>query len=272
MKNIMSNNKWYDDICEYYNISSEDALELGTRKVGRKPNLPASSTTHAVKDMTLEEIWSSKIRENEEQIFQFYKDQGAWSAFRQIVRHKDMRHVHLNLLSAIIRKTSSFCEYGCGVAPFTFTLLEEIDKNTNLDIFISDVECEHFTFGKWRLEKLIKRRGLNNVKIEAKTIYPGLLPQYSKKLDTVFIFEVLEHVPSPVATLENLSNQLNQYGMICENFIKHVHVENEQQGPDLLSAANERNRYYEQINSWFSLTEGRDYKDFPNETRIWSKK
>jgi len=30
---------WHDDLCEYYLVSPEDAIELGVRKTGRKPNL-----------------------------------------------------------------------------------------------------------------------------------------------------------------------------------------------------------------------------------------
>jgi len=143
MENSFFNKQnWYDDLCEYYNVTPDVALELGTRRPNRKPNLPSSRTTHAVSDLTFEEIWALKNRDSEEQIFQFYKDQGAWSAFRQVVRHKDMISTHIDLLSKTIRKDSTFCEYGCGVAPFTYTLLQNIDQEAKLNICISDVDCE----------------------------------------------------------------------------------------------------------------------------------
>ena len=264
-------NKWYDDLCEYYKVTPEVAAQLGTRSDGRKPNLPGSSTTHAVSNKTFEEIWASAPRDNEEQIFQFYKDQGAWSTFRQVVRHKDMTNLHLDLLSRTIKTNSTFCEYGCGVAPFTYTLLKNIDVNECLNVYISDVESEHFTFGAWRLKKLIESRNLKNIKFEPVAILPNSLPQYSKMLDIVFIFEVLEHVPNPVTLLKNLSSQMNAGGLFCENFIKHVHDPNEQPGPDLESAAMLRDLYYENLITNFKLFIGEFPNLSPNQTRIWKK-
>ena len=65
---------WYDDLCEYYNISPQEAEVLGTRKKGRKPNLPGSATCQPVSGLTFEEIWDSKPRETSAQIFDFYKE------------------------------------------------------------------------------------------------------------------------------------------------------------------------------------------------------
>jgi hypothetical protein len=271
MENVFYYKNWYDDLCEYYGVSPDVALELGTRKPNRKPSLPASATTHAVSNLTFEEIWASKPRDSEEQIFQFYKDQGAWSAFRQVVRHKDMTQVHLEFLTRTVKRNSVFCEYGCGVAPFTYTLLENIDPAEKLSVHISDVESEHFTFGAWRLKKLIESRNLRNVTFEPITILPNSLPQYSEKLDAVFIFEVLEHVPSPVATLENLTAQMKQGGLFCENFIKHAHDPNEQPGPDLDSAAEQRDLYYQNLDKDFKLLLGETPDRQPNQTRIWEK-
>ncbi len=263
---------WYDDLCEYYGVTPDEALELGTRKPNRKPNLPSSPTTHAVNNLTFEEIWSSKSRTTEEQIFEFYKDQGSWSTFRQVVRHKDMTSIHLDFLKKTIKKNSTFCEYGCGVAPFTHTLLQNIDQNEKLNIYISDVESEHFTFGIWRLEKLIKTRRLDNVTFKPMPILPNSLPKYSKNVDVVFIFEVLEHVPSPISTFKNLVNQMNKDGLFCENFIKHVANHDELPGPDLDSAAEERDDFYKELSKNCDLLFGSSESDQPNHTRIWKKK
>ena len=262
---------WYDDLCEYYNVTPEQVIELGTRKPNRKPNLPESKTTHAVSGLTFEDIWALESRESEEEIFKFYKDQGAWSSFRQVVRHKDMKNFHASLLSNTVKNNSVFCEYGCGVAPFSFTLLENINPDTTLKICISDVDCEHFTFGKWRLEKLIKDRNLTNITLEHVTVLPGELPKYSSKLDTVFIFEVLEHVPSPIKTFENLNSQMNEGGLFCENFIKHEHSDDDDPGCDLESAAHEREDYYQRLSNIFTLAGGQGIEEGPNETRVWRK-
>ena len=89
--------KWYTHLCEYYNVEPQKALELGMRKSGRKPDLPESKTCKKVNNMTFEDIWALSERKNAHDVFKFYKDQGAWSSFRQCVRHKDMERYHISL-------------------------------------------------------------------------------------------------------------------------------------------------------------------------------
>lgn len=267
---LFTSKNWYDYLCEYYEVSPQKALELGTRSSGRKPNLPGSRTTHPVSDMTFEQIWSLKERKKEEEIFQFYKDQGAWSSFRQVVRHKDMTNFHLSLMSNMITEKSTFCEYGCGVAPFTHTLLSNLSPESHLTIYLSDVDCEHFSFGVWRINRLVESRGLKNITVKPVVIEPGKMPQYDQKLDTVMVFEVLEHVPSPLSVVKNMHDHLNPEGLFCENFIKHDHHDDD--GPDLRSAAEERNSYYDFLDTNFERIGGNPEKDYPNETRIWKKR
>ena len=48
---------WYDDLCEYYNVTPQQALELGTRKTGRRPFFPQSVTCqNPPQGLTFEEI------------------------------------------------------------------------------------------------------------------------------------------------------------------------------------------------------------------------
>jgi hypothetical protein len=269
--NTLNEKSWSDDLCEYYNVTPQQALELGTRSPGRKPSLPGSSTTHAVTGLTFEDIWRLKPRNTQEEIFQFYKDQGAWSAFRQVVRHKDLVQYHLNILSHILRNNAVFCEYGCGVAPYTYTLLNHIDKEAKITIFLSDVQSEHYHFGVWRARKLIKDRNLKNVELLDVPVLPDSLPKYESPIDSIIIFEVLEHVPSPVNTIENIFNQMSSNSLICENFIKHVD-DDDQDGPDLRSAALERTKYYSFMENNFKLLAGAHELNSPNDTRLWIRK
>ena len=262
--------QWYSDLCDYYDVSPDKALELGTRSPNRKPSLPSSSTTHAVSDMTFEEIWDSGPRDTDEAVFKFYKDQGAWSAFRQVVRHKDMTQYHLSLLQQVLRFGGTFVEYGCGAAPYTHSLLNAIDPRVELTIYLSDVDCDHCTFGYWRACKTIERRGLDRITLKQVEVKPGELPQYENKIDAVMIFEVLEHVPSPLKTINNLYSQMNPGAFLCENFIKHD--TNEGDSPDLYSAYLERSDYYTFLEENFGLAAGIKESDAPNQTRIWSKK
>lgn len=262
---------WFKDLCDYYNVTADDALLLGTRGNGRRPNLPGSQTTHAVSGKTFEDIWAESPRKSQEEIFKFYSDQGAWSAFRQVVRHKDMRQFHLSLLQSVLSQGGTYCEYGCGVAPFTHSLLETVAPDTVLKIFLSDVDCEHFTFGAWRARRVIQERGLTGITLEAMTVLPNQLPKYSSQLDAVLIFEVLEHVPSPVQTAMNLTDQIKSGGFLCENFIKHDRHDDDD-GPDLKSAAQEREAYYRMIGERYNLVAGRREADAPSDTRIWRKR
>ena len=161
---------WHQDLCEYYGVSPEQALELGTRAKGRKPSLPGSSTCEAVGNMTLEDIWESRDRNNIQDVFDFYKDQGAWSAFRQCVRHKDLIQLHINFILPHIEAGSHICEYGSGVAPYMKTLIQCLAPTAPVDISIADVDCEHFTFAQWRLNKHKEEKQMNDLSITPYTI------------------------------------------------------------------------------------------------------
>lgn len=263
--------QWAADLCEYYSVSQEEALELGTRRDNRRPNLPGSKTTHPVSGMTFEEIWALKPRDTVEGVFEFYKDQGAWSTFRQVVRHKDLTQFHLSVLQSIVKPNSVFCEYGCGVAPFASTLLREIPRDFPVSVYLSDVDCEHFVFGEWRNKKTILNRRMSNASLHAVEIKPNSLPSFDKKLDAVVVFEVLEHVPSPVDVVKNLHAQMNDNALFCENFIKHDEKDLTD-GSDLSSAARERVKYYEFLTSNFDLVGGPKEELSPDATRIWKKR
>tara|TARA_Y100001938_G_scaffold147970_1_gene230460 strand:- start:2893 stop:3393 length:501 start_codon:yes stop_codon:yes gene_type:complete len=165
------------------------------------------------------------------------------------------------------------CEYGCGVAPFMNSLVSHIrEDNPKIRISISDVDsCEHFTFAKWRLEKKIQNRGLD-IQLDVKPVKSDELPRYNDLIDLLLIFEVLEHVPSPVSTIKNIYDQLIPGGIVVENFIKHNHDDDDDDGPDLASAAKERDEYYKFLTKNFDLVIGERPDKSPNSTRGWRKK
>mgnify|MGYP001364523886 CR=1 FL=1 len=194
---------WYDDLCEYYNVSPQEADLLGTRKKGRKPDLPGSPTCEPVSGKTFEEIWESKPRETSAQIFEFYKDIGSWSCFRQCKYHKDgpaygagfegLEH----LKHKPFKSTVDILEYGCGVAPISNWLADNI-KQLNYNFYLSDVPSETLEFADWRL----KRRKQNAKKFE---IDPDTFPEYGDvKFDIIFMIDALEHMDKPYAAIEHL--------------------------------------------------------------------
>lgn len=272
--------EWYTHLCEYYNVTKEEALELGTRSTGRKPNLPGSITCSPVSEKTFEDIWDEKERKDTQSIFDFYKDQGAWSAFRQCVRHKDNERLHLSVLNTLmsdqIIKNGHICEYGCGVAPFITTMLKYIDSNLDFPINLTlvDVDCEHFNFAKYRLNDIKEKRNLKNVNLNFQTVTPEKLPDFSdRKLTAALCFEVLEHVPSPVETAKNMFDNMIEDGIYVENFIKHGD-DDPDDGPDLATARKERNKYYNILSDEFTMLfpSYEESNRNPNCTRVWKKK
>ncbi len=263
-----------DYLTEYYDVSFQKAIELGTRSNGRKPDLPASETCEAVSGMTMEDIWDLKERKTEEEVFEFYADQGAWSTFRQCVRHRELSGLHnglWNFLKPLLKDGVHICEYGCGVAPFSYTLCNSIDSNKPINISLSDIDkCEHLIFGNWRLNKIKQEKSLD-INIDLKPVKAGELPKYNKKLDIVIAFEVLEHVPSPLKTLANIMSQMNPGAVFVENFIAHPPDEDDD-GPDLLSAAMERQDFYNILSYNFNLIGGQPIDQDPNGTRVWQIK
>ena len=271
---------FFKHLCEYYNVSIEEAIKLGSRSTGRKPDLPSSETCEAVSDMTFEDIWDSQKRESQEDVFKFYKDQGAWSAFRQCVRLRESAGAYQHYLLSPLNKIEhymrlgreiSICEYGCGTAPFSYLLSNAIKDDVKFKIFLSDVDCEHFNFGIWRLEQVKKERKLSNLEIIPKVVKPNELPTYDDELDIVYIFEVLEHVPDPPATAKNLFDQMSNGSFFVENFVKHEGL-GDLNGPDLLSARKKRDEYLQFLNNNMSLELGDEEKKSPSGTRIWYKR
>ena len=213
--------KWHDDLCEYYNVSAEEAEELAARKKGRKPSLPGSATCEPVSGLTFEEIWESKPRETTAQIFEFYKDIGAWSSFRQCKYHEygtayntgplTLQQLTINNFSKDIKAL----EYGAGVSPISCWLYDNT-KNYNFDFFINDVPSEHLTFGEWRL----KKRGAKVSKYE---IEPDKFPNYGDiKFDFVFMLDVLEHLNDPFGAInEVIKHSTPNKTLFFETWVNH---------------------------------------------------
>ena len=75
-----------------------------------------------------------------------------------------------------------------------------------------------------------------------------------------------------MATTLNLYEQMNQNAVFIENFIKHEDEGGNKGGPDLESAANEREKYYDFLSTNFTLIGGSPESVQHNATRIWRKK
>ena len=98
------------------------------------------------------------------------------------------------------------------------------------------------------------------------------MPKYNSKLDVAIVFEVFEHIFSPLAVINNLFEQMNDDAVLVENFIDHDHAHDGPGASDLDSAAEEREEYYKFLFDNFTLIAGPTESTQSDATRIWRKK
>ena len=255
---------WYLDICDYYQVTPIEAIELGTRSAGRRPNLPGSATTHAVTGKTFEEIWESNKRQTPSQILSFWQDMGAWATFRQVFYH---RASSFKYLKSGVHSGSHVCEYGAGAAPLSFWLVENIQK-TPFSLTLVDVPSEHLNFGGWRVQRRIRESGAP-ITLKVLEVQPEKLP-LEQFYDLVTILEVYEHLHNPLTVTTHICEHLRTGGLLWENYIAHDHPH----ASDLHVAQQERPLVFEYLRQHCELIEGADPDSaagMKGGTRCWKR-
>ena len=237
---------WYADLCHWYHVSPQQALELGTRQRGRRPDLPGSQTCQPVSGQTWEEIWERRPRDTEEAVLAFYREIGAWAAFRQVVRNRWRSYA---FVARQMPRNGVLVEWGCGVAPVSFWLATHSWQVGGEPTFVlADVDSEHYTFGRWRLAEADGEA--IELFVEAGKSLPVLPPA-----DVACLFEVLEHLPSPRRVIEHVGAAVKPGGVLFEDFYVHRDPE----GADLPSAQAERPAVYEYLVKHFTLEAGQSW-------------
>jgi 2-polyprenyl-3-methyl-5-hydroxy-6-metoxy-1,4-benzoquinol methylase len=249
--------EWYDDLCEYYNVSPEVAIELGVRKSGRRPNLPGSKTCKPVSGKTFEELWGEKERKTLQQKMDFYKDIGAWQVFRQC----NWRHNfnYRSLFDSHIKSNSSILEYGCGVAPFTNYIIENSNRFGEINgmkFCLVDVEGEHIEFAEWRLKK--KSPNSNFVFHKINSQYP--IPLFEINFDICCIMDVMEHLPNPYDVIRNIYEHCNKECIMVMTWVDKS--DGKTSGPDLEEAEKQRAITMGFINSHFNMIKNGSIKAY----------
>jgi SAM-dependent methyltransferase len=242
---------WWDDLCEYYNVSKEEAIELGTRKTGRKPNLPASKTCKAVSGMTMEELWDFKPRETLQEKMDFYKDIGAWQTFRQCNYRQTFNYSRM--FFSHLKEGCNVLEYGCGVAPLTNCIVEKYKgcDISSMTFHLVDVGGEHLEFAKWRLKK--KCPNINVKFHEITSEYST--PVFDINFDIVCIMDVFEHLPNPLEVITNITDHTNDRAFLVETWRKGAVG-----GCDLQEAEDQRRDTMKFINSNYKKVKGGSYR------------
>ncbi len=261
--------KWYQDLCDYYKVSPEKAKELGgggKRSSDRRPDLPSSPTTKAVSGMTLAEIWESKPRNTIEEVFEWQKDAGSWSSFRQCFYHRFDR---FDWLLKSLKNNDRYCEYSSGTAPICNWLVGN-SKGKVFNLAIADVDCEHRSFGEWRLKENIKRSGLNFT-LEAFIVQPtGPLPLQGE-FDVISIIESLVLIHNPLEVVKHATEHLKKGGKLWETYT----IMDDKRTKEWLSfkqAQEQREKVFEFIKANFKLISGPD-PSLPKDAgrRCWEK-
>ena len=125
------------------------------------------------------------------------------------VRRYAHEPLHCYRFEKWLRNGDSILEYGCGIAPISYSLLK-YGKNRSLNITIADIPQINSHFALWRLGNAV-----NFVKLVP---YKHELPE--KVYDVVFMITVLEHLPDPLPTLRSVTDSLKIGGTIVFDYIK----------------------------------------------------
>lgn len=206
---------WYNDLCEYYNVTPENAIALSERSSGRKPSFPGSPTCEPVSGKTWEELWHDKPRETIEQKIAFYKDIGAWQSFRQCNYRKDFPYQQI--YQNFCKPDASILEYGCGVAPMSSFAAKAVGDNHQLKFTLVEVPSEHYEFGKWRLKKHAPKTSFDFIEIT----HENLIPEFKTNFDLICMMDVLEHLPNPYDVMTNIIEHCNPNAILIETWVDH---------------------------------------------------
>jgi len=243
---------WYDDLCEYYGVSAEEADVLGTRKTGRRPNFPGSETCDPVSGKSMDEYWDSKERKTLQEKMDFYKDIGAWLSFRQCKYRSNFNY--RRIFFSRIKDGCSIVEYGCGVAPLTNYIIERYKGDlSTLKFHLVDVASEPLKFAKWRLNK--KAPDLDVIFHDITADYP--VPVFDVKFDVVCIMDVFEHLPNPYAVMTNLTENAKEGAFLVETW-----REGGVGGCDLQEAEDERSETMRHINEYWDITKKGSHRNY----------
>ncbi|HCX23651.1 MAG TPA: hypothetical protein DHN29_17145 [Cytophagales bacterium] len=139
-----------------------------------------------------------------------------------------------------VRNGDSICEYGCGVAPITFSLMN-YSKKRNLSFTIADIKQINSHFAKVRL-------GENAEFIELRP-FENSLP--TERFNVVTFKEVLEHLPNPLDTIRSITESLKPNGILVFDYIL-----GDGDGQDTIEPIEQRPDVIRFIDHYFNVIEG----------------
>jgi 2-polyprenyl-3-methyl-5-hydroxy-6-metoxy-1,4-benzoquinol methylase len=141
-----------------------------------------------------------------------------------------------------IPKNGNFCEYGCGLAPITTTMLK-FHRGRGFQAACADIPHMMFHAMRWKFSNY---PFIHTIKIDPADNCP-LDDQY----DTVFCMTVLEHLPRPMPITQHILDHIKPGGYFIFDYIK-----SEGKGLDTIEALRGRDSVLNHISKVTRVVEG----------------
>jgi len=126
------------------------------------------------------------------------------------VRRFSYEPLHCYKYEPYIKNGNKLLEYGCGIAPITYSL-QNFSLRKSLNYNIADIKQINSHFAKWRLGNKV-----NYIEIEP---YKNALIKYEENFDVVFLITVMEHLPDPLNVVQNIHKSLKKDGFLLLDYI-----------------------------------------------------
>jgi hypothetical protein len=142
--------------------------------------------------------WFEKSPQTDQEIANFYKQNDDYP-YNLVVWHESGdREPYADHIAELVSRyqLTSAVDFGCGVGTDGLEMM-----NQGMEVVFVDFECPSSDFLKWRLKKRgLKAEFINTEQLEK-------LPE----VEMFWAIDVLEHMPDPLWTVHNLSDQTKVY-------------------------------------------------------------
>lgn len=158
------------------------------------------------------------------------------------VRRFSYEPLHCYKYEKFIKNGDTLLEYGCGIAPITYSLKNYSIKN-DLRFNIADIRQINSHYAKWRLPK-----DVNFIEIKP---YKNPFDNLKEKFDVVFLVTVMEHLPDPLEVVKNIHRSIKKGGYLLFDYIL-----SDGHAQDTIEAVKQRDQVLSFIKQNFDLKKG----------------
>ncbi len=174
------------------------------------------------------------------------------------VRRFSYEPLHCYKFEKFIKNGDKLLEYGCGIAPITYSL-KNYSLKKNLQLNIADIRQINSHFARWRLSS-----DVNFIEIEP---YKNPLMGFEENFDVVFLITVMEHLPDPLETVKNIHRSIRKGGYLLFDYIL-----SDGEAQDTAEAVKQRKEVLRFIEQNFKLIKGNLFIDKTIDLAVVQKK